>query len=50
MPDRVQTVAVFNASDDTVEMLTTLLSLRGYVAVAGHVDDVKSGVLNFIGS
>ena len=48
MPDLVHTVAVFNASDDTVEMLTVLLSNRGYRAVAGHADDVKSGILNFI--
>jgi len=48
MPDSVQTVAVFNASDDTVEMLTVLLSNRGYRAVSGHADHVKSGVLDFI--
>ena len=48
MPDPIQTVAVFDASDDTVEMLTTLLSQRGCRAESGHVDDVKSGVLDFI--
>jgi CheY-like chemotaxis protein len=44
----VHTVAVFNASDDTVEMLQLMLSLRGYRALGGHVDDVKSGELDFI--
>jgi len=44
----VNTVAVFNASDDTVEMLKALLTLRGYRAVDGKVDDVKSGRLDFV--
>jgi len=38
----LKTVAVFNASDDTVEMLKALLTLRGYRALDGNVDDVKS--------
>jgi DNA-binding response OmpR family regulator len=49
MPEAgIQTVAIFNASDDTVEMLKVLLSERGYRAVSGRVDDVKSGELDFI--
>jgi DNA-binding NarL/FixJ family response regulator len=49
MPDQaIKTVAVFDASEDTVEMLKTLLSFRGYRAVAGHADDVKSGETDFI--
>jgi len=44
----VHTVAVFNASDDTVEMLQLMLSVRGYRALGGHVDDVKSGELDFV--
>jgi CheY-like chemotaxis protein len=49
MPDHaVRTVAVFNASDDTVEMLTTMLSARGYRAIARHADAVKSGETDFI--
>src|SRR5215203_6578152 len=47
-PARALTVAVFNASDDTVEMLKVLLADRGYVALSGEVDKVKSGVLDFI--
>ena len=42
------TVAIFNASDDTVEMLSVLLSVRGYVAIAGEVDKVKSGEIDFV--
>ena len=45
---RTLTVAVFNASDDTVEMLKALLSSRGYVAISGEVDKVKSGEIDFI--
>jgi DNA-binding NtrC family response regulator len=45
---RPLTVAVFNASDDTVEMLKALLSSRGYVAISGEVDKVKSGEVDFI--
>lgn len=48
MADAIHTVAVFNASDDTVDMLTVLLSNRGYRAVFGHADQVKSGELDFI--
>jgi DNA-binding response OmpR family regulator len=44
----IQTVMVFNASDDTVEMLKALLTHNGYRAVDGEVDRVKSGETNFI--
>jgi DNA-binding NtrC family response regulator len=47
-PLTTYTVAVFNASDDTVEMLKTMLSSEGYVAVAGKVDAVKSGETDFV--
>jgi CheY-like chemotaxis protein len=49
MPEsQIRTVAVFNASDDTVEMIKVLLSERGYRAISGEVDHVKSGELNFV--
>ena len=49
MPDQAgKTVAIFNASDDTVEMLKVLLTEEGYRAVSGEVDEVKSGELDFI--
>ena len=44
----VPTVAIFNASDDTVEMLKTLLSQRGYRALSGEADRVKSGEFDFL--
>jgi CheY-like chemotaxis protein len=43
-----RTVAVFNASADTIEMLSQILSLRGHRAVSGAVDDVKSGEFDLI--
>jgi CheY-like chemotaxis protein len=42
------TIAIFNASDDTVEMLSLLLSQRGCVCVPGQVDEVKAGKIDFI--
>ena len=42
------TVAIFNASDDTVEMLQTKLSLSGCRAIPGTADSVKSGELDFV--
>jgi CheY-like chemotaxis protein len=44
----IQTVAIFNASDDTVELLKTLLAIRGYRTISGQVDQVKSGELDFV--
>jgi CheY-like chemotaxis protein len=36
-------VAVFNSSDDTVEMLRLLFEHEGFQTVAGHVPDIKRG-------
>lgn len=47
-PITTHTVAIFNASDDTVAMLKEMLSLEGYVAVAGQVDRIKSGEEDFV--
>lgn len=41
-------VAIFNASDDTVEMLEELLQSRGYRTANGHVADIKRGELDFV--
>src|SRR5206468_3567846 len=38
-------IAVFNASDDTVELLRTALESQGFHTVIGHIPDVKSGEL-----
>jgi CheY-like chemotaxis protein len=41
-------VAVINSSDDTVEMLRTLLEGEGWETVEGHVDDIKRGRTDFL--
>jgi DNA-binding response OmpR family regulator len=43
-----KTIGVFNASDDTVEMLVDALTLRGHHALGGSVDAVKSGQSDLI--
>jgi DNA-binding NtrC family response regulator len=42
------TVAICNASADTLEMLRTAVSQQGYRAVEGYADVVKSGELDFV--
>lgn len=41
-------VAVINSSEDTVEMLRTLLEQDGWQAVDAHVDDIKRGRTDFL--
>lgn len=48
MSSRTQTVGVFNASQDTVDMLIQALTLRGYQGIGGSVDAVKSGQSDLI--
>src|SRR5688500_18763416 len=48
MTTAIHTVAIFNASDDTLEMMTTALSQRGYRALNGYADVVKSGEMDFV--
>jgi CheY-like chemotaxis protein len=49
VPAPTHTVAIFNASDDTVQMLKVLLTDRGYRTLSGMTDQVKSGELDFVG-
>lgn len=42
-PIERQVVAVFNSSDDLVEMIRILLEHHGFVAITGHVDELRSG-------
>ena len=42
------TIAIFNASGDTVEVLSLLLSQPGCVCVPGQVDEVEAGKVDFI--
>lgn len=42
------TIAVFNSSEDTVELLRTALEAEGFQTVAGRIPDVKKGDLDLI--
>ena len=48
MPEQPQTVAIFNASDDTVEMLEFVLNEAGFVTTKGHIADIKRGTMDFV--
>jgi DNA-binding response OmpR family regulator len=41
-------VAVVNSSEDTVEMLRTLLEQEGWETVQAHADDIKRGRTDFL--
>lgn len=42
-------IAVFNNSEDTVEMLRAMLQQRGFTAVVpGHVPDIKRGTTDIV--
>jgi len=45
---RKPTVAVFNSSQDTVELLRTALEAEGFQTVVGHIPDVKKGELDLV--
>jgi CheY-like chemotaxis protein len=45
---RKPTIAIFNSSEDTVEMLRTTLEAEGFQTVVGHIPDVKRGELDLI--
>jgi CheY-like chemotaxis protein len=47
-PHKPPCVAVFNSSDDIVEMLRMLLEQAGLVVVTGHISDIKSGQLDLL--
>ena len=40
-------IAVFNSSEDTIEMVRLLLEHRGHRVVGGHTDDIVHGRLDF---
>lgn len=41
-------VAILNSNDDLVELLRNLLEQAGFVAVTGHIDDVRQGELDLV--
>lgn len=47
-PSKPPCVAVFNSSDDIVDMLRMLLEQAGFAVIAGHISDIKSGTLDLL--
>ena len=41
-------IAVFNSSDDTVDLLRTFLEEQGFQTVVGQIPDVKKGELDLV--
>jgi CheY-like chemotaxis protein len=41
-------VAIFNTSDDVVDMLRLLVEQAGFVVVVGHIDEIKKGQLDLL--
>jgi hypothetical protein len=39
-------VAIFNTNDDLVELLRATFENAGFIAVSGHIDDLRRGKLN----
>lgn len=47
-PPRKQVVALFNASDDTVEMVQRMLDAAGFTCLIGcRFSDVRKGIVDF---
>jgi CheY-like chemotaxis protein len=50
-PKRLPSIAVFNSSEDTIEVLKVSLEDHGFAVASGHVSDLKKGqvdVLDFV--
>ena len=42
------TIAVFNSSEDTVDLLRTALEAEGFQTVVGHIPEVKKGEIDLV--
>jgi len=47
-PKSLPSIAVFNSSEDTIEILKIALEQQGYTVAAGHVSDLKKGQVDVI--
>jgi CheY-like chemotaxis protein len=47
-PKQLPSVAVFNSSSDTIEVLKLALEDSGFIVATGHVSDLKKGQLDVI--
>ena len=41
-------VAIFNTSDDVVDLLRIVIEQAGFAVVAGHIDDIKGGQIDLL--
>jgi DNA-binding NarL/FixJ family response regulator len=46
MPSSAPTIAILNTNDDLVELLRVTFEQAGFIAVSGHIDDLRRGKLN----
>jgi len=47
-PKELPSIAVFNSSADTIEVLKLALEEHGYAVASGHVSDIKKGQVDVI--
>ena len=47
-PKQMTSVAVFNSSEDTIEILKIALEEHGYTVSSGHVSDIKKGQVDLL--
>ena len=47
-PKSLPSIAVFNSSEETIEILKIALEEQGYAVSTGHVADVKKGQLDVL--
>jgi len=47
-PKQMTSVAVFNSSEDTIEILKIALEEHGYTVASGHVSDIKKGQVDLL--
>src|SRR5258705_3456950 len=47
-PKKMTSIAVFNSSSDTIEVLKLALEEQGFVVASGHVSDIKKGQVDVI--
>ena len=47
-PKQLPSIAVFNSSEDTIEILKIALEEHGYAVASGHVSDIKKGQVDLL--
>ena len=47
-PKELPSIAVFNSSQDTIDLLKVALEERGFAVASGHVSDLKKGAVDVL--